>query len=122
MDTNTIFSELRRRIAATGMTQSAIAEALDIQQSSISRFLSSRTGLQADVFLKLLLFVGGGVTFGDKQFDESPCIKEREMLRSENDQLKQRIVELEAENRTQQRMLDKLLDGLSLSSPRKNAG
>lgn len=122
MDATPIFEELKRRIIATEVSQNAIANTIQIQQGSISRFLAGRTGLQAEAFLKLLYYVGGSVSFGGDAVSDMLCIKERDELRAENDRLKQRLIELEAECRTQQRLLDKLLDGVSLSPTRKTAG
>lgn len=122
MDATPIFEELKRRIVATEVSQNAIAGIIQIQQASISRFLAGRTGLQAEAFLKLLYYVGGSVSFGGEAVSDMPCIKERDELRAENDRLKQRVIELESECRTQQKMLDKLLDGVSLSPSRKAAG
>ena len=48
-------------------------------------------------------------TSGSTASTLSAISKERDALRNENAQLKQRVLELEAENRVQQRMLDKLL-------------
>lgn len=115
MDIISIYSELRRRIDETGMTQAAIADALCIPQSSISRFKAEKTGLQADVFLKLLLFVGGSISFGNESFDDTPCIKERDELRKENERLKQHVLELETEVKIQQRLIDRAYPPAPLS-------
>ena len=109
MDTKEIFDELRVRVKAADASQNAIAGALGIQQASISKFLAGKIGLSAETFLQLLLYIGGVVSFDKDTAANSKCMQELAAARKELALLRQRVVELEAECRVQERMLDRII-------------
>lgn len=109
MNTDSVFNELRKRIKDSDVSQNAMANTLGVQQASISKFLAGKTGLSAETFLQLLFFVGGDVRFDKDTVTNGQCLAELNEARRHIAGLQHRIVELEAENHVQERMLDKLI-------------
>ena len=109
MNTQDVFDELRARVRASGVSQNAMANALGIQQASISKFLAGKMGISAETFLQLLLFVGGMVSFDKDAAVNEQCAKELAATRKELAAVRQRVIELEAECRVQERMLERLM-------------
>ncbi len=65
-----VFEKLRRAIEKTGLTQTEICRATNVQQGSLSRFMKgTQTTLSGDYFLNLLEFLGGKVVFPNEHID-----------------------------------------------------
>lgn len=60
----TVFAKLRKEIEKSGLTQSEICRATNVQQGSLSRFMKGKqNSLSGDTLLSLLDFLGGKVVF-----------------------------------------------------------
>ncbi len=46
-----------------GVTQQELSASAEVQQASISRFLSGEAGISGNTFMKLAIFLGGELTF-----------------------------------------------------------
>lgn len=67
-----VFAKLREAIQKTGLTQTEICKATNVQQGSLSRFMKgTQTTLSGDNLLNLLDFLGGKIVFPHEHIDAS---------------------------------------------------